>query len=103
MPALVSRSLRNGVVSFQAWPWSPVMIRTLIGLVFSALTGTARISTPSIVTKVRRNTNGSFLQRAFGGWRTHPNRLSFRRCDNTAAPEVCYSLLVRKHQEKSEG
>src|SRR5207245_1872177 len=53
-PALVRSCFRKGVVSFHLCPWSPVMIRTLIGL-FSApeLAPAARSNAAIVASSVR--------------------------------------------------
>src|SRR5262249_1193561 len=55
--------LIKGVVSCHLWPWSPVMIRTLIGSLSAAKAGKVSANTPRVpAKKVRRLIGGSFRQ-----------------------------------------
>src|SRR5262245_45174396 len=72
MPALVSTSWRKGVVSFQAWPWSPVIMRTLIGAVSAAPAGSARRRVAAPARRIRRDMECSFRQEDCAVWEYSP-------------------------------
>src|SRR5262249_2192244 len=77
MPALVRKSRMKGVVAFQSWPWSPVMMRTLISF-FSSAARPVRARTSraaALLTNKRRFMLGYSLERRLFHL---PNHYGFR-------------------------